>query len=78
MDRLSGKRAVITGGSSGLGAAVARRFAEEGAAVAMIDLAHMSDRGNGLVDELRAVGATAHFIIGDVLDAGMTSATGGG
>ncbi len=33
MSRLSGKIAVVTGGSSGIGLAIARRFAEEGAYV---------------------------------------------
>lgn len=69
MARLAGKRAVITGGASGLGAAMARRFAEEGAAVALIDLPGMAERAEGLVTELRSTGADAHFVAGDVLDA---------
>jgi len=37
MKRLEAKRAVITGGGSGVGAATARRFLEEGAAVVLVD-----------------------------------------
>lgn len=36
--RLAGKKAVVTGGASGFGRAIAQRFAEEGAQVAVIDL----------------------------------------
>lgn len=38
MERLKGKRAVVTGGAQGIGAAIARRLAAEGARVAILDL----------------------------------------
>jgi NAD(P)-dependent dehydrogenase (short-subunit alcohol dehydrogenase family) len=38
MGLLDGQRAVVTGGASGIGRATARRMAEEGASVAVIDL----------------------------------------
>ncbi|MGH0038404.1 MAG: SDR family NAD(P)-dependent oxidoreductase [Myxococcota bacterium] len=41
--RLPGRRAVVTGGASGIGAACARRFAAEGASVALLDLAKPAD-----------------------------------
>ena len=69
MGRLEGKRAIITGGASGLGAAIADRFAGEGAAVAVIDLPHMAERGAVIVDRLLSAGAQACFVAGDVLDA---------
>jgi NAD(P)-dependent dehydrogenase (short-subunit alcohol dehydrogenase family) len=39
MDRLQGRVAVVTGGGGGIGAATARRFAQEGAHVVVVDLA---------------------------------------
>lgn len=38
MERLKGKRAVVTGGARGIGAAIARRLAAEGARVAVLDV----------------------------------------
>jgi len=38
MERLKGRRCVVTGGAQGIGAAIARRLAAEGATVAVLDL----------------------------------------
>ncbi len=38
MERLQGKRAAVTGGAQGIGAAIAQRLAAEGARVAVLDL----------------------------------------
>ncbi len=43
MARLSGKRAIITGAAQGIGAILAKRLAEEGAAVLVTDIQDTSD-----------------------------------
>ena len=65
--RLEGKRALVTGGSRGIGAAIARRLRAEGATVA-VNYRSDGDSAHALVDELRADGGAAHAFQADVSD----------
>lgn len=56
MSRLRGRTALISGAGGGIGEATARRFAAEGARVALFDL--QSDRIQALADELGGVAVT--------------------
>lgn len=62
---LSGQKALVTGGASGIGAAVVRMFAEEGAAVGVNHRAP-SDAAHALVAEIAAGGGTAAALQADV------------
>ena len=79
--RLEGKRAIVTGGASGFGAGIARRFAEEGARVIVADLngdaactlaAELGDADMGVkVDvssaaDVAALAQTANRLLGGV------------
>lgn len=66
MNRLEGKVAIVTGGAVGIGAACVRRMAEEGAAVAILDL--QDTEGQALAAELAAAGGRAAFWRVDVSD----------
>jgi len=66
MSRIAGKLALITGASSGIGLACARRFAAEGAHLAL--WARRRDRLEALADELRPTGVRAHVAVVDVRD----------
>lgn len=57
---------LITGGSSGIGAAAARRFARQGAAVAIV--ARRPEPIDEIVKELRALGGEALGIPADLMD----------
>ena len=69
--RLAGKKAVITGASRGIGAAVARAFAHEGADVALAYApnAEMEKLAQELAAELSATGVKAIAIKGDLASA---------
>src|SRR5262245_52713848 len=65
--RLEGKVAIVTGGSSGFGRAIAIRFAAEGAKVVVADL----DGGGGreTIERVERDGGAAAFVVADVATA---------
>jgi NAD(P)-dependent dehydrogenase (short-subunit alcohol dehydrogenase family) len=67
MGMLDNKVAFITGAASGIGAGTARRFAEEGAHVALADV--QAEAGERLRRELVALGHQAIYVECDVSDA---------
>jgi NAD(P)-dependent dehydrogenase (short-subunit alcohol dehydrogenase family) len=71
--RFAGKAAVVTGGDRGIGAAVARRLAAEGATVA-IGYRSQREAAEQLVAALAAEGSRAAAIQVDVADADQTRA----
>ncbi len=66
--RFKTKRAVVTGGASGIGKATARRFLEEGARVAIVDKS--KEAGQAAVSEFRRLGYKPLLLTGDVTDSG--------
>lgn len=65
--QLSGKVAIVTGAGQGLGAAIARAYAQEGALVAVVDVQHHAAEQVAL--ELQAHGAQALALSCNVADA---------
>ena len=61
---IAGKRALVTGSTSGIGIGIVRRLVEEGAEVVV----HGRDqaRGERVLDQLRQAGGSASLVLGDL------------
>ena len=64
--RLENKNAIVTGSGNGIGRAIARRFASEGAKVTVAELEE--DSGRETVELIRQAGGTAVFVETDTSD----------
>lgn len=67
MSRLEGKTAVVTGASSGIGAAIARVFAVAGAHV-VINYNHSEDKAAAVLEQIQQAGGKALVIKADISD----------
>ena len=73
--RLNGKTAIVTGAASGIGRAIARLFASEGAKVCVADvIAEPKEGGRRTEDSIRSDGGTAMTVHCDISNPGDVDA----
>lgn len=65
---IKGKVVVMTGACGVLGATIVKYFAAQGCKVVLLDLERASEKGQGLVAEIKSAGGEAIFLSTDVLD----------
>ncbi|EGA89502.1 3-oxoacyl-(acyl-carrier protein) reductase [Planococcus donghaensis MPA1U2] len=68
MSKLAGKTAIITGGSRGIGAEIARKFAADGAKV-VVNYSGSQEKAEAVVADIEASGGTAIAVKANVSDA---------
>lgn len=66
MRRFDGRRALVTGAARGIGRAIARRLATEGAIVTIVDI--NAESGEATVADIVAAGGSATFVDADITD----------
>ncbi|MGC4013551.1 MAG: 3-oxoacyl-ACP reductase family protein [Luteolibacter sp.] len=72
---LAGKSALVTGASRGIGAAIAKRLAAEGASVAITYSSTSAEKADEVVREIEAAGGKAIAIRADAADADAVRAS---
>ncbi len=73
MSKLTGKTAIITGGSRGIGAEIARKFAAEGAKV-VVNYSGSQEKAEAVVAEIESNGGTAIAVKANVSEADSVKA----
>jgi acetoacetyl-CoA reductase len=71
MAKLAGKIAVVTGGSRGIGAAIAKGLGREGATV-VINYNHSQEHADSVVEGIKAMGSSAIALQADISNAEET------
>jgi len=66
--KLAGQVAIVVGSGRGIGEVIARTFAKEGAAIALVDLAKMKAELEGIAQEISQNGGKAVAIVADCTD----------
>jgi NAD(P)-dependent dehydrogenase (short-subunit alcohol dehydrogenase family) len=72
--QLTGQAAIIAGGAGGIGSAITRLFAQEGADVAIMDRPGAASAAEAILDECQHAGRKAVFVPADITRSGEVTA----